>query len=116
MDTPKGLWLKVWREKSRKDLALMLKYCDKDVLIVEGLYNIMKNYLKPKSALNADRGVCPSCASSRVIKNNTRISAKGVKVYQLQCKECNKYFTVNAHVFDKIERTGVSQTKLTNAK
>lgn len=68
MTTPKGLWMEVVDKKNMEQLALMDKYCQKDVLILEEVYMEIRGWIKPHPnlALQAisDDDCCPVCVST----------------------------------------------------
>lgn len=96
--TDYSLWTNVCNG-DRKALAEMVKYCANDVLILEKVYKKMAPYIVNKihhGALHGNgRCSCPECASKKVKLSKVRTTTTGIKKYQLQCDECNKYFTVS---------------------
>lgn len=97
-----GLWKSVVLENSLSSLAKMIKYCKKDVLLVEKVYN----RLSPEVPATIHAGVlsghekwsCPRCESENVKTSKTKITAKGSKSYQMQCINCGGYYTISERV------------------
>jgi predicted nucleic-acid-binding Zn-ribbon protein len=97
-----GLWLRLSHssqkgprcpsaEQTRKDKALMTKYCKGDVEALEKLFLKLRPFAKgiPNYNLFKEGGptVCPSCGSTNVHKNGTRATRTGRKV-RLRCNDC----------------------------
>jgi uncharacterized protein YprB with RNaseH-like and TPR domain len=93
-----GLWKKVL-DKDDKALKEMVTYCKGDVNLLEGVFQRLANYEKPKTHYGVMNGrkksSCPECGSDDTKIALTRVSAAGVKRVQLQCKKCGKYHTVS---------------------
>ena len=95
--TEYSLWKDIVLHKDKVAMAKMIKYCQKDVVLLEQVFNALKNHIEPKThygiLFGADRGSCPECGSDELIIVNRRTSSTGVKKVQLQCKTCNKMHT-----------------------
>ena len=95
--TEYSLWKDIVLHKDKVAMAKMIKYCQKDVVLLEQVFNALKNHIEPKThygvIFGADRGSCPECGSDELVIANRRTSATGVKKVQLQCKTCNKMHT-----------------------
>lgn len=103
LENEKGLWQKVWRENNRAALKRMVAYCKQDVILLEQYFNKINKYMKPKTHANGSsimrlKGLkreCPECGSQDNSKvTTTRYSATGLAKVSLQCKSCQKYYTV----------------------
>jgi DNA-directed RNA polymerase subunit RPC12/RpoP len=73
----------------------MIKYCKKDVVLLEKVFVELKNHIDPKThygvVFGEDRGTCPECGSDNLIKNNRAITATGLIRIQYRCATCGKY-------------------------
>jgi DNA polymerase elongation subunit (family B) len=102
------LWKDIVLKNSEPAMGKMVKYCKQDVILLEKIYEAMKNHIPVKShfgrALLQDRGSCPECGSDDLIVSFTRYTAAGVKKIQLKCKTCHKMHTKT----DK-EKTGIKK-------
>ncbi len=91
------MWKDIVLHKDKVAMAKMIKYCQKDVVLLEQVFNALKLHIEPKThygvIFGADRGSCPECGSDELVIANRRTSATGVKKVQLQCKTCNKMHT-----------------------
>lgn len=93
-----GLWKSIVLGRDAKALEKMVHYCKGDVVLLEKIFQRMKNHLGAKThcgVLNGlEKGSCPECGSESVVRHKLRVSAAGVKKLQLQCNDCGKYHSV----------------------
>lgn len=99
------LWKSVV-DNDEKALNKMVKYCKKDVVLLEHVWNKLRDYDTPKThaAVLAsgdirDRWMCPHCGSDHVKKSKTRVTARGIKQHQMNCLECSRYYSIANNVF-----------------
>jgi uncharacterized protein YprB with RNaseH-like and TPR domain len=94
-----NLWKDILLNKDKVAMEKMIKYCKKDVSLLEEVYKLLGNHIAPKThygvVFGQDRGSCPECGadSENLIKNMSRTTATGVVKIQYQCKVCNKFHT-----------------------
>jgi DNA polymerase elongation subunit (family B) len=92
-----SLWKDILLHKDKEAMAKMVKYCQKDVILLERVYKELAMHIAPKThygvIFGGDRRSCPECGSDEVTISKNRTSATGVKRIQYQCKTCNKYHT-----------------------
>jgi len=92
-----NLWKDILLNKDKVAMEKMIKYCKKDVSLLEEVYKLLGNHIAPKThygvVFGQDRGSCPECGadSENLIKNMSRTTATGVVKIQYQCKVCNKF-------------------------
>ena len=95
--TDYSLWKEILLNNSSKHMALMIKYCQQDVKLLEKVYKKMSSHIAPKThfgvIFKADRGDCPECGSDHLRLATTKITATGKKRLQYQCQTCHKYHT-----------------------
>jgi len=99
------LWKSVI-DNDEKALNKMVRYCKRDVILLEHVWNKLRDYDVPKThaAVLASgdvrhRWMCPHCGSDHVKKSKTRITARGMKQHQMNCLECNRYYSIANNVF-----------------
>jgi transcription elongation factor Elf1 len=56
------------------------------------------------SGLPAGNWKCPRCKSEKVYCNKTKITARGVKKPQMQCRKCGKYYTVSCATYEQYKK------------
>lgn len=99
MHTSYGLWKEIVLNKCAKSLEKMVLYCGKDVILLEQVYNKLRGFVKQKThegvLAGRDKWSCPRCASEKVVKQRTRISASGTQSHVMRCSDCGGYHTVN---------------------
>ena len=89
------LWKDIVLSNSKPAMEKMVKYCKKDVTLLEKVFNEIKMHVEPKTHYGVifghDRGSCPECGSDelRVVRRKT--TATGLKKIQYQCKTCNRH-------------------------
>ena len=94
------LWVDVM-DKVDGALEQMVQYCENDVVILEKVFNKMKNYTKPTthhaSLKGAERWACPDCGNTDVHLNKTRTTSSGIIKREMQCKDkkCGRNYTIS---------------------
>ena len=98
LHTGMALWDKIILENDPISMAKMVKYCKKDVVLLEKIHQEFIPYTKHKThvgVLNGGHKIdCPECGSEHLVKRGVRISAAGTKHQELQCQDCGKYHKV----------------------
>jgi transposase-like protein len=83
----------------------MVKYCKKDVVLLEKVHQKMKNYVKHKTHVAVVQGEtkidCPECASKNTKFNGNMITASGTKFKKMQCQNCGRNYKVSMTVYNK---------------
>lgn len=81
-------------------LDYMVKYNKQDVVLLEKVWNSLRFCVSPKSHAGVMAGKpkwsCPHCGSESNKKSKTKVTASGVVKHQMQCHDCNSYFTINS--------------------
>jgi uncharacterized protein YprB with RNaseH-like and TPR domain len=92
-----NLWKDIVLGKSPGAMDKMIKYCKKDVVLLERVYGHLKGHVEPKThygvIFGQDRGSCPECGSDDLRRMVKRTTATGLKKIQYQCNTCNRYHT-----------------------
>ena len=95
--TEYSLWKDILLKKDKIAMAKMVKYCQKDVILLEKVFKLLRGHMDNKfhygAAFGQDRGSCPECGSDDLVKNNTRYTTTGVKKIQYICKTCKTMHT-----------------------
>lgn len=93
--TEYSLWKDILLKKDKVAMAKMIKYCKKDVVLLEQVFKTLRNHIEPKThygvIFGEDRGSCPECGSDAIIKRGYGILASGLKKVRYQCTTCGKY-------------------------
>lgn len=91
------LWKNIVLHKSKESLKRMVNYCKGDVLLLQKVYNKMKNHIPPKShygmQAGGERHSCSECGSNDLAVAKRRMTAAGTRKIQFQCNNCGKYTT-----------------------
>ena len=90
-----GLWKDILLNKDKKAMDDMIKYCKKDVILLEKVFSALNKHTESKThygvIFGADRGSCPECGSDDLVRYNTRVMASGIRRIQYKCKTCGKF-------------------------
>ena len=116
-ETKYGMWKELTKAKflpctpeekisANKTMNKMVEYCKNDVVLLQEIYERIKNYTKPTThygVLNGgDKTLCPECGSYRVVLNKTTTTALGTIRRNMMCNECRRYFTVSNKTYHDI--------------
>lgn len=97
--TEKDWWTQILFFHCRKSMKKMVRYCKKDVQLLEQVYHRLSPYHKPKTHVGvqggSDKWSCPRCGSEEVSKSKTRITASGTVQHQMKCGKCGGYHTIS---------------------
>ena len=92
-----GLWKDIVLHKDTKAMDAMIKYCKKDVVLLEQVFKALNSHILAKThygvRFNQDRGSCPECGSDNLLRGRMMVSASGVKKIQFRCGTCGKHHT-----------------------
>ena len=92
-----GLWKNIMLNKDPKAMADMIKYCQKDVVLLEKVYKELARHTVAKThygvIFGGDRGSCQECGSDSLKIHSRKILASGIKKVQYQCTTCGKHTT-----------------------
>jgi uncharacterized protein YprB with RNaseH-like and TPR domain len=93
--TEYSLWKDILLQKDAVAMEKMIKYCKKDVILLEKVFKALRSHMQPKThygvVFGQDRGTCPECGSDDLIRNNKVVTATGLIRIQYKCKTCNHY-------------------------
>lgn len=90
-----GLWKDVFIKKSAKALKKMIKYCERDVILLEKIYDHIIRYnpnVHKGRAFGNGTTACPACGSEKTHSHGTRVGKGGLVYKRHKCTKC-------AHVF-----------------
>ena len=97
-------WIDVVYHKKKSALNKMVKYCKRDVALLEKVEQIISPYVQHNVhkgiIAHGDRDSCPACASDRFIGWGTYVSKVG-KYQRYKCKSCGHIFKDNRMVKDE---------------
>lgn len=96
-----NLWKEVCLNNSRTSLDKMVRYCKRDVTLLEQVYTMMSSYVKTnvhwgmlsEGERASDKYGCRNCGSDDLVKSKKIFTAAGTEKAQYQCKTCHHYST-----------------------
>lgn len=95
--TEYNLWKDILLKNDKIAMEKMIKYCKKDVTLLEQVFKALRGHMTPKThygvIFGEERGSCPECGAGAkdLILNNKVTTATGLTRIQYKCKVCNKY-------------------------
>jgi len=102
-----GLWKRITLENDEEAMQDMVRYCKKDVVLLERIYKRLRSYEEPAThaAVAASgnpmhRWKCGHCGSKNVQTSKTKTTARGMMQYQMRCNDCGRYYTIAKNVHD----------------
>ena len=99
------LWLDIITNNNPKSMDLMVEYCQKDVVLLEKVYNRIKNYTTHKTHRGVFNGGlrcdCPECSGSNTTFNGFRITSTGIRKRRMKCTDCGKHFTISEKAYQE---------------
>jgi len=100
------LWKDIVLNNSQIAMKTMIDYCKNDVVILEKVFQHIKNYVPHKSHFGVletvEKTSCPECGSEDLRHSQTRYSAAGTPRVQVQCNDCHKYHTIANRTYESI--------------
>jgi len=103
-----SLWADVMNG-SKQALKDMIKYCKRDVVLLEDVYNKIAPHVASFTVhggvlKGGNRASCPNpgCGSSDVQRRGTRVTAAGVEQQKLTCMDCRHSFSMPLSMANKI--------------
>ena len=110
--TDLDLWKEIVINNSKKAMSEMVKYCKKDVELLERVWEKLQPYHTNKTHVGVLEGnekwTCPHDGSENVILHKRNITAGGTVRFQMQCKDCGKYFTISKKQYEDYEKSKLS--------
>jgi uncharacterized protein YprB with RNaseH-like and TPR domain len=95
--TDYNLWKDILLANDKKKLEYMIKYCKKDVILLEKVFLRLRGHMEPKThygvLFNQDRGSCPECGSDELVRHLKRTTASGLKKIMYRCNTCHHFHT-----------------------
>lgn len=99
IETTYGLWKDILLNKCPKAMKAMVKYCKKDVDLLEEVYRLMRPYIKHNSnvavATGGEKWACPNCGGTHTYLNKRRFTATGIMRIDMQCQDCKSYYVIS---------------------
>ncbi|CAB4121882.1 Ribonuclease H-like domain containing protein [uncultured Caudovirales phage] len=93
--TEYSLWKDILLRKDKVAMEKMIKYCKKDVVLLENVFKALSSHIDAKThygvAFGQGRGSCPECGSDDLLIKDRKILASGIIKLVYRCKTCGKY-------------------------
>lgn len=94
-----ALWKAIVLDSCPESLKTMVIYCQKDVVLLERVYQELRTYAPHKfnyaTAYGGEKYDCPNCESLNTHISKTSTTAAGTIKRQMKCKGCGCYFTIS---------------------
>jgi hypothetical protein len=93
------LWKDILLDNCEVAMKKMIKYCKKDVELLERVWKKLEPYAKPKthaaSFSGGNKWMSPFTGSQNVVKKSTRYSPAGTIRHQMRCKDTGGYYMIS---------------------
>ena len=103
LETSYSMWKDIVLNDCPKAMAKMVKYCKADVKLLEDVWKVLEPFAQPKTHTGVmgglDKWTCPWTGSQNVIKNRTRVTARGTTQHQMQSKERGGYYSISEKAY-----------------
>lgn len=100
-----GLWKDICLNNCPKAMKEMVKYCKKDVDLLQRVWEVMRSYAPATSHAGViggmDKWTCPHDGSTEVYKSKTRTTRMGTVQHQMHCKTCGAYYTISQRAYEQ---------------
>lgn len=104
------LWKDIVLNNCAKAMEVMVKYCEKDVVLLQRVHEKLISYTKHRHNYAASEGgdlwECPECAGNHIHCNKTKTTAAGTIKREMRCldKECGRYYVIsNKHYMNYLQ-------------
>ena len=92
------MWVKCM-QGDKKALSDMVEYCERDIIVLEDVYNVMQSYILPNThtgVLNNNmKYSCPTCGSEHGTLLKNLVTAKGTISRLMECDSCGYNFEIS---------------------
>jgi hypothetical protein len=96
-----ALWKSIMEDRCVMSLGKMIRYCKKDVTLLEDIFDVMAPYLEPVSSVARHICDCPECGSSRTVVRKEYRTKVGHDRVNFVCLDCKHPHTVAKGRYDK---------------
>ena len=94
-------WKAICENNCPTAMRRMVKYCNKDVTLLQQVHERLLPYTLHKTHYGAKRIDCPECGSRNTKRNKKTVSSAKVPKIQMNCRDCAKWWTIPESVFEK---------------
>lgn len=93
------MWKAIVEGNDDKALERMIKYCERDVILLEDVYFCLSPFITHNNNFavlkGGERWDCPECTSKRVKMFRTYSTAMGTIRREMKCNDCKKQYRVS---------------------
>lgn len=104
------LWDNIILHKDEEAMQKMIEYCNNDVLILEDVFKVIINYIKPNTHVGVYEGgnlwCCPNCGSDKVNYIKPTVTTKGVVQRVMKCTKDKSDFVISNTTYKKYLENG----------
>lgn len=98
------LWKRIVLQNDPKALKAMCDYCKRDVQMLQDVHQKLALYVPHKTHVGVlkkrDKWTSPFTGSTNVNSHKMKVTAKGGKSYEMQCRDTGRYYTVSESVHE----------------
>lgn len=118
--TDYGLWKDIVLRDCPKAMDKMVRYCKRDVKLLEEVYHKLADYQKPKTHIGVLNGEgkwsSPYTGGTNVYSHGKRVTAAGTVQRRMKCRDTNRPYMISDTAFKEYQewRKSVDERKATN--
>lgn len=113
--TDYSLWTDIVLKGSAAALRKMVVYCQRDVDLLEKVYQKLSVWCAPKTHVGVmaglDKWTCPRTGSTNVVKSKTRVTASGTIQHQFRSNIDGGYYSISELSYQKYIEWKLNQKK-----
>jgi len=99
ISTDFSMWIDILEDNCEKAMAKMVKYCKKDVALLERVYHKLSPYSNENTHVGVLNGLdawtCPKCGSEDVKRNGMYVTSMGVRKSEMKCNCCGRRYRIS---------------------
>ena len=93
------MWEEIVENNNEEMLKKMIRYCERDVVLLEDVYYIMSPFITHNNNFavltGGEKFHCPECASKDVEMHNTYSTPYGIVRRNMKCNSCKKGYKIS---------------------
>ena len=93
------MWKQITMDNDPEAMALMVKYCERDVELLEQVFNVLRPYVEQTLhygvMYDQEKFTCPECGAHKVRAFNKRVTQMGTIRRQMVCRKCDTRYTIS---------------------
>ena len=94
-----SMWTDIVEGGSEEALEEMIKYCERDVIMLEDVFFVMSPFITHNNNFavlgGGEKWDCPECRSTSVKMHHTYTTPYGIVRREMKCDDCKKQYKIS---------------------